>query len=40
MKKIGSCLNCGREVYTNELNLCKRCHKEADLEFLRELEKQ
>ena len=40
MKKIGACLSCGREVYTNDLNLCKRCHKDADAEFLKTLEQK
>jgi hypothetical protein len=40
MKKIGSCLSCGREVYTNDLNLCKRCNRDADEEFLKALDNQ
>ena len=36
MKKIGVCLNCGREVYTNDINLCKRCHQEVGLDFIQE----
>ena len=38
MKKIGTCLSCGREVYTNDMNLCKRCNKETDLDVLKTLE--
>jgi len=26
MKKVGVCVNCGRTVYTNDLDLCKRCY--------------
>ena len=36
MKKVGRCQNCGREVYTNDINLCKRCYQEFGLEFLKE----
>ena len=35
MKKVGSCQNCGRNVYTNDIDLCKRCHNEVGLEFLK-----
>ena len=31
-------MNCEREVYTNDLNLCKRCDKEVGLEFFQKLE--
>lgn len=27
MKKVGKCEKCEREVYTNDFNLCKRCHQ-------------
>jgi hypothetical protein len=37
MKKIGACLNCGREMYTNDYNLCKRCHRVVDLDSLEDL---
>lgn len=36
MKKTGLCINCGREVYTNDLDLCKRCYQEVGLEFLQQ----
>ena len=29
MKKIGVCEGCGRELYVNESDLCKRCNREA-----------
>ena len=38
MKKTGICENCGREVYTNKLNLCKRCHQKVGGEFLKQQE--
>ena len=28
------CLNCGRSIYTNDIDLCKRCYQEVGLEFL------
>ena len=40
MKKVGSCLNCGRNMYTNNLDLCKRCHQEVGLEFLSKIEEE
>ena len=38
MKKIGVCLNCERELYTNDLDLCKRCYQDVGLEFLKDTE--
>lgn len=38
MKKIGVCMECGREMYTNDINLCKRCFKEVGTEFIKEQE--
>ena len=38
MKKISRCENCEREVYTNYLNLCKRCHQDVGLDFLKKFE--
>jgi len=35
MKNVGICLNCGRSVYINEINLCKRCAQEVGAEFLK-----
>ena len=35
MKKVSPCQECGREVYTNDLNLCKRCHQEFGLEIIK-----
>jgi len=32
MKKVGLCDNCGRSMYTNEVNLCKRCNQEVGSE--------
>ena len=37
MKKIGQCQECGREVYTNDLNLCKRCHQEVGLDVIKSM---
>ena len=34
MKKVGLCQNCGRSVYTNDIDLCKRCYNEVGLKFL------
>jgi rRNA maturation endonuclease Nob1 len=28
MKKVSRCFGCGRDIYTNENNLCKRCSRE------------
>jgi hypothetical protein len=38
MKKISLCVNCGRNIYTNDLNLCKRCHQDVGVDFLRQQE--
>jgi len=38
MKKISSCLECGRKVYTNDIDLCKRCHNEVGATYLQEQE--
>lgn len=38
MKKISVCVNCERELYTNNLDLCKRCHQEVGFEFLKKQE--
>lgn len=35
MKEVGVCRNCGRKVYTNDLDLCKRCYNEVGVEFLK-----
>jgi len=35
MKKISQCQECGRNVYTNDLNLCKRCHQEVGLDIIK-----
>ena len=37
-KKVGKCLECEREMYTNELDLCKRCFNDVGLEFLKNAE--
>ena len=34
MKNVGICQNCGRKVYTNDIDLCKRCYQEVGIEFL------
>jgi len=34
MKKIGACQNCERTVYTNDIELCKKCHSEVGFKFL------
>jgi hypothetical protein len=33
MKTVNICLNCGRNIYTNDLNLCKRCHQEVGAKY-------
>lgn len=38
MKKVGGCQSCGRNMYTNDLDLCKRCFNEVGLEFLKTVE--
>ncbi len=38
MKKIGICQNCGRSVYTNDIDLCKRCHQIVGMDVLGEEE--
>ena len=38
MKKVSRCQECGRKIYTNDIELCKRCHQEVGLQFLREEE--
>jgi len=38
MKNVGLCTNCGRNIYTNEINLCKRCYQDVGLEFLKQQE--
>ena len=38
MKKISVCLNCERELYTNDLDLCKRCHQDVGVKFTAEPE--
>ena len=38
MKKISVCLNCERELYTNDLDLCKKCNQEVGLEILQQQE--
>ncbi|MBR9691564.1 hypothetical protein GOV06_02160 [Candidatus Woesearchaeota archaeon] len=38
MKQVGLCQSCGRTVYTNDIDLCKRCHNEVGLEFLKEMD--
>ncbi len=40
MKKVGVCANCEREMYTNELDLCKKCNHEVGMEFLRQQESE
>jgi len=35
MKKVGLCQSCGRNVYTNDIDLCKRCYNEVGTEFLK-----
>jgi predicted amidophosphoribosyltransferase len=37
-KKVGVCINCNREVYTNDIHLCKRCFNEVGVDFLKESE--
>jgi NMD protein affecting ribosome stability and mRNA decay len=37
MKKVGTCLNCGREVYTNDIDLCKKCYNEVGVDFLKQI---
>lgn len=38
MKKVSICINCEREVYTNDLDLCKKCYQDVGLQFLKKLE--
>ena len=38
MKKIGVCVNCEREVYTNDMELCKKCNQEVGLDFINKQE--
>ena len=38
MKKISSCQECGRTVYTNDIDLCKRCHQEVGVSYLQNQE--
>ncbi|MBW2995673.1 hypothetical protein KY332_00060 [Candidatus Woesearchaeota archaeon] len=38
MKQVGLCQNCGREVYVNDIDLCKRCHQEVGIEILNKLD--
>jgi hypothetical protein len=33
MKKVGTCQSCGREVYTNDIDLCKKCNQAVGLEY-------
>ena len=35
MKKVGACENCGRTMYTNDLELCKKCNNEVGVEFFK-----
>lgn len=36
MKNVGVCQECGRNVYTNEIELCKRCHKRYGAKYSKE----
>lgn len=38
MKKVSRCVNCERKIYTNDLNLCKKCYRDVGLEFLKQQE--
>ncbi len=38
MKQIGLCQNCGRSLYVNDIDLCKRCHQEVGVEILQKLD--
>ena len=38
MKKVGICQNCGRNVYTNDIDLCKRCYQIVGMDVLGEEE--
>ncbi|MBD3354681.1 hypothetical protein GF361_01700 [Candidatus Woesearchaeota archaeon] len=38
MKQVGNCQNCGRSVYVNDIDLCKRCNQEVGLEILEKLD--
>jgi len=38
MKQVGNCRNCGRNVYVNDIDLCKRCYQEVGLEILEKLD--
>ena len=38
MKKVGVCQNCGRNIYTNDLDLCKRCNNLVGVEAAKEHE--
>jgi hypothetical protein len=40
MKKVGVCTNCGRNCYTNDLDLCKRCYNLVGVEAAKEHEKE
>ena len=33
-KKVSLCQECGRTVYTNDIDLCKRCYNEVGLDIL------
>ena len=37
-KKVGLCQECGRTVYTNDIDLCKRCYNDVGLEILNKRE--
>ena len=39
-KKIGICQECGRNVYTNDLDLCKRCNVEVGAEVAAQVEEE
>ena len=37
-KKVGICDNCDRNMYTNNFNLCKRCHQDVGYSYFQNQE--
>ena len=37
-KKVGICDNCDRNMYTNDFNLCKRCHQDVGYSYFQNQE--
>lgn len=40
MKKVGLCQNCKRVIYTNDIDLCKRCNTVVGAEVLNQINEE